>query len=122
MAKKYVPCTIRRVATNVTFRSAKGAGLKFGVVIKFVMPNGRMLAPSGTITLSYVFGNERPHTYSNAAWDVSPAIKTYMGMSGKDVTDWRFVEAYEVAPGPWLKYGEQAIIFTALKRQASQVH
>jgi hypothetical protein len=33
-------------------------------------------------------------------------VRDYLGMSGKDVCDWKFVEAREVPPGPWTKYGD----------------
>ena len=56
----------------------------------------------------YVFGNERPRPNLNqgAGLDVSPAVRDYLGMGGKDVCDWKFVEAREVPPGPWTKYGD----------------
>jgi len=65
----------------------------------------------------YVFGNERPREFNKAGLDVSPAISNYLGLSGLNQTDWRFVEASEVPLGPWLKYGEQAILFSAIKKQ-----
>ncbi len=65
---------------------------------------------------SYVFGSERPRVYSKAGLDVSPSIHDYLGLDGLDLTDWRFVEPHQVPAGPWLKYGEQAIVFSALKR------
>jgi hypothetical protein len=37
---------------------------------------------------------------------VSPAVRDYLGMSGKDVCDWKFVDFREVPPGPWTKYGD----------------
>jgi hypothetical protein len=51
----------------------------------------------------YVFGNERPHPNKNqdAGIDVSPAVKEYLGMSGIDSCDWRFVSESEIAQGPW---------------------
>jgi hypothetical protein len=55
----------------------------------------------------YVFGNERPHSNRNhaAGLDVSPAVRDYLGMSGTDVCDWKFVNLYEVPNGPWALYG-----------------
>ncbi|MEM1059576.1 MAG: hypothetical protein AAGK14_10035 [Verrucomicrobiota bacterium] len=64
----------------------------------------------------YIWGNERPTTYNKAGLDVSPAVENYLGLDGLDLCDWRFVEAHEVPEGPWLKYGEQAIIYSALER------
>jgi len=55
----------------------------------------------------YVFGNERPFPNRNhdAGLDVSPAVRDYLGMSGMDVCDWKFVDLQEVPNGPWALYG-----------------
>jgi len=57
----------------------------------------------------YVFGNERPRPNRNqdAGIDVSPAVRDYLGMSGMDVCDWKFVSVYEVPNGPWTLYRER---------------
>jgi hypothetical protein len=68
----------------------------------------------------YVFGNERPTEYSRAGLDVSPAVSDYLGLSGLDKTNWRFVDNSEVPYGPWIEYGEQAILFSAIKDEAKQ--
>jgi len=64
--------------------------------------------PFRTDHWQYVFGNQRPSPNLNqgAGLDVSPAVRDYLGMSGKDVCDWKFVEFSEVPPGPWAKYGD----------------
>ena len=64
--------------------------------------------PFRTDHFQYVFGNDRPRPNLNqgAGLDVSPAVRDALGMGGKDVCDWRFVEAREVPPGPWMKYGD----------------
>ncbi len=64
--------------------------------------------PFRTDHWQYVFGNEKPKPNLNggAGLDVSPAVRDYLGLANTDVTDWRFVEAREVPPGPWRKYGE----------------
>ncbi len=64
--------------------------------------------PFRTDHWQYVFGNERPKMNLNggAGLDVSPAIRDYLGMTGKDVCDWKFVEFKDVPPGPWAKYGD----------------
>jgi len=51
----------------------------------------------------YVFGNERPRPNVNrdAGIDLSPAVRDYLGMSGMDQCDWKFVEAKEFPRGPW---------------------
>jgi hypothetical protein len=56
----------------------------------------------------YVFGNERPRANRNqdAGIDVSPAVRDYLGMSGMDLCDWKFVSVYEVPGGPWTLYGD----------------
>ncbi len=66
------------------------------------------VGPFRTDHWEYVFGNERPKPNLNkgAGLDVSPAVRDYLGMSGTDVTDWKFVEFEEVPPGPWARYGD----------------
>jgi hypothetical protein len=56
----------------------------------------------------YVFGTDRPRANLNqgAGMDVSPAIRDYLKLGSTDVTDWRFVDFEEVAPGPWTLYGD----------------
>ena len=63
--------------------------------------------PFRTDSFQYVFGNGRPEPNANggAGLDVSPAVRDYLGLQGTDVTDWQFVEAYDVPPGPWRDYG-----------------
>jgi hypothetical protein len=64
----------------------------------------------------YVFGPERPDTYTRAGLDVSPAVAQYLDIDGgkRAITSWRFVDDEDVPPGAWLKYDEQAVIYTAL--------
>lgn len=56
----------------------------------------------------YVFGTDRPRTNLNggAGLDVSPAVRDYLKLGSTDVTDWRFADFAEVAPGPWTLYGD----------------
>lgn len=63
--------------------------------------------PFRTDHWQYVFGNERPRPNLNkgAGLDVSPAVRDYLGLNGTDVCDWKFVEARDVPPGPWTKFG-----------------
>jgi hypothetical protein len=63
----------------------------------------------------YVFGNERPRANINqdAGIDVSPAVRDYLGMSGMDVCDWKFVNVYEVPNGPWTLYGRKCCNFAS---------
>lgn len=76
--------------------------------------------PFRTDHYQYVFGNERPKPNLNqgAGLDVSPAVRDYLGLKGKDVCDWKFVEARDVPPGPWAKYGENNT-FVLQKRGAN---
>jgi len=66
----------------------------------------------------YVFGSERPDTYTRAGLDVSPAVADYLGMNEdkKGMTRWRFVDDEDVPPGVWLKYDEQALLYSALQQ------
>ncbi len=68
----------------------------------------------------YVFGDELPTRHSRAGLDVSPAVRDYLGLSGLDKTDWKFVEDDQVPYGPWIEYGEQAILYSAIKEQAAK--
>lgn len=73
------------------------------------------VGPYRTDHWQYVFGNERPTANRNqgAGLDVSPAIRDFLGFGGgKSVTDWRFVEFYEVPDGPWREHGENNIYVT----------
>jgi hypothetical protein len=79
------------------------------------------VGPFVTDDAEYVFGTARPKAQNGAGLDVSPAVRDYLGLTGRDLTDWRFVEPHEVSPGPWIKYGEQAIIFSALKKKEEKI-
>lgn len=74
--------------------------------------------PFRTDHWQYVFGNARPLPNLNqaAGLDVSPAVRDYLGMRGKDVADWRFVEFSEVPRGPWAQYGDNNT-FVQLRRR-----
>jgi len=76
--------------------------------------------PFRTDHWQYVFGNERPRPNLNqgAGLDVSPAVRDYLGMSNKDVCDWKFVDAKDVPQGPWTKYGDNNT-FVLQKRGAN---
>ncbi len=53
---------------------------------------------------SYVFGFEEPkNTFGvKAGLDISPALWDCLGMTDNSMTSWRFVDAKDVPPGPWL--------------------
>src|SRR4030095_11773041 len=59
--------------------------------------------PFRTDHWQYVFGDSRPLPNLNggAGLDVSPSVRDFLGLAPIDVTDWRFVDAREVPPGPW---------------------
>jgi hypothetical protein len=63
----------------------------------------------------YVFGDERPDTYTRAGLDVSPAVAKYLHIDERNrYTRWRFVDDADVPPGEWLRYDEQAVLFNAM--------
>jgi hypothetical protein len=60
--------------------------------------------PFGENDVKYVFGDRPPRNKVNqhAGLDTSPAVQQYLGLSGLDKTDWRFVFPEEAIPaGPW---------------------
>ena len=62
------------------------------------------VGPFHTGDARYVFGIARPTSGINnhAGLDVSPAVSQYLGLTGLDPTDWRFVFDDETIPvGPW---------------------
>src|SRR6266496_1306802 len=77
--------------------------------------------PFRTDHFQYVFQNERPKPNLNdgAGLDVSPAVRDYLRLQPTDTTDWQFVEARDVPPGPWRSYGENNH-FVIAQRQAEQ--
>lgn len=64
--------------------------------------------PFRTDHWQYVFGTERPRMNLNqgAGLDVSPGVRDFLGLKGKDSCDWKFVDFKDVPPGPWAKYGD----------------
>ena len=71
----------------------------------------------------YVFGNERPRANRNqdAGIDVSPAVRDYLGMSGMDLCDWKFVSVYEVPGGPWTLYGDNNTVANWRRQTGSAI-
>ncbi|PWU07586.1 MAG: hypothetical protein C5B47_05935 [Verrucomicrobia bacterium] len=76
--------------------------------------------PFRTDHYQYVFGREypRPNLNQGAGLDVSPAVRDYLGLQGKDYCDWKFVEFREIPYGPWSKYGDNNT-FVLLSRRAN---
>lgn len=79
--------------------------------------------PFRTDHWEYVFGNERPSPNINqgAGLDVSPAVRDFLGLSGMDVTSWRFVDFAEVPPGPWSYYGDNNDFVVNARRNTERV-
>ena len=80
------------------------------------------VGPFRTDHWEYVFGDERPAPNRNggAGLDVSPAVRDYLGMKGKDLADWKFVDISEVPPGPWRRHGDNND-FVNLHRRANVI-
>jgi hypothetical protein len=79
--------------------------------------------PFRTDHWQYVFGDERPEWNINhgAGLDVSPAVRDFLGLSGMDVTSWRFVDFAEVPPGPWSRYGDNNDFVINARRNTERV-
>ncbi len=79
--------------------------------------------PFRTDHWQYVFGNERPKPNLNqgAGLDVSPAVRDYLGMSNKDVCDWKFVDFADVPYGPWSRYGDNNTFVQRARGMTKQV-
>jgi hypothetical protein len=122
LAKKYVPWYKEPPRGLKTKSQCKGRWLEIRTKEgKSCFAQWEDVGPFRYDHANYVFGNDRPTTYSKAGLDVSPAVRDYLGLTGLDVTDWRFVENADVPDGPWMKYYEQAIIYSALKRQEAEL-
>ncbi|HYS96335.1 MAG TPA: hypothetical protein VEL08_07390 [Chthoniobacterales bacterium] len=79
--------------------------------------------PFRTDHFQYVFGNERPKPNANdgAGLDVSPAVRDYLGLQSKDVTDWQFVGVRDIPQGPWRSYGDNNPFVTAHRQVEGQL-
>jgi hypothetical protein len=79
--------------------------------------------PFRTDHWQYVFGNDRPKPNLNqgAGLDISPAVRDYLGLRSKDITDWKFVEFRDVPPGPWAKHGENNHFVQAARQKAERL-
>ncbi|MFZ9932177.1 MAG: hypothetical protein ACO3J2_09405 [Chthoniobacterales bacterium] len=80
------------------------------------------VGPFRTDHWEYVFGDARPAPNRNggAGLDISPAVRDYLGMKGKDVADWKFVEVSQVPPGPWRRHGDNND-FVNIRRRAAVI-
>jgi hypothetical protein len=61
------------------------------------------VGPYQTDDFAYVFGSQPAKNKAGvgAGLDLSPAGWDCLGLKDNDVTEWRFIEAAEVPPGPW---------------------
>jgi hypothetical protein len=61
------------------------------------------VGPWRTDDREYVLGGSRPRAEAQgkAGIDLSPAVRDYLGLSGRDLVDWRLVKAEGVPAGPW---------------------
>ncbi len=70
--------------------------------------------PAGADDAAYVFGSSATPKEA-AGIHVSPAVAKYLGFEGTAVASWRFVDDDDVPAGLWLRYSEQAVLFSALR-------
>ena len=88
-----------------TYPSGFGPGLHKNRWIEIEFKDRRCYAqwedvgPYNTDDWDYVFDNKPPK--AKVGLDVSPAVRDYLGLSGRDVTRWRFVDGKNVPKGPW---------------------
>jgi hypothetical protein len=77
--------------------------------------------PFRTDHWQYVFGEAKPLPNLNggAGLDVSPSVRDFLGLASIDATDWRFVDAREVPPGPWRTWGENNPFVLRARAQAN---
>jgi hypothetical protein len=118
IARKYVPWWNEAAHQKQPYQSqCKGRWIMIEFNGKACFAQWEDVGPFRYDHANYVFGNERPTTYSKAGLDVSPAVQDYLGLDGLTKTNWRFVEDSEVPYGPWIEYAEQAILFSAIKNE-----
>ncbi len=118
ISKKYVPWWNHDEWRKQPYRSqCKGRWLMIEHNGKVCFAQWEDVGPFRYDHAKYIFGDERPKIHSKAGLDVSPAVRDYLGLTGLDKTNWRFVEADEVPYGPWIKYAEQAIVYSVIKRE-----
>jgi len=61
------------------------------------------VGPFGEDDEAYVFGTAKPKNQinDNAGFDVSPAVRDYLDLTGINKVDWVFVDDEDVPDGPW---------------------
>lgn len=120
MSKKYIPWWDHELWKKYPYRSqVKGRWVMIEYKGKVCFAQWEDVGPFRYDHARYIWGNERPQIHNKAGLDVSPAVRDYLGLTGLDKTNWRFVEEDEVPYGPWIKYAEQAILYSAIKSEVS---
>jgi hypothetical protein len=81
----------------------KNGWIKITFGQKFAYAQWEDAGPLGEDDVQYVFGTGQPkNTFNNhAGLDVSPAVRDYLSLPDIAKTDWEFVDAASVPPGPW---------------------
>jgi len=121
LAAKYVPWYNRQAYRDNPLQSqCQGRWIMIEFKGRVCFAQWEDVGPLRYDHVRYVFGNDRPSDFNKAGLDVSPAVRDYLGLTGLDKTNWRFVDNDEVPYGPWIEYGEQAILFSAIKNEARQ--
>ncbi len=73
---------------------------------KAVYAQWKDVGPFRSDDIEYVFGTALPQE-PRAGLDLSPAVNDLLGLDGKDLVDWRFVDDSAVPDGPWKKFVAQ---------------
>ncbi|MDR1190776.1 MAG: hypothetical protein LBK60_03805 [Verrucomicrobiales bacterium] len=121
LAAKHVPWWNQRLhAANPDRSQCRGRWVMIEFKGRVCFAQWEDVGPLRYDHVRYVFGSERPTKHTKAGLDVSPAVRDYLGLSGLDKTNWRFVDNDEVPYGPWIEYAEQAVVFSAIKSEAKQ--
>jgi hypothetical protein len=122
LAKKFCPWYKTPSAANRYISQCKGHWIEIrNKNGKSAYAQWQDVGPLRTDHASYVFGSDRPHDFNHAGLDVSPAVHDYLSLTGLDLTDWRFVDESQVPDGPWRTYGEEAVVYAALKHQEQAI-
>jgi len=123
LARKYVPWWNQKKWEEAPYVSqCKGRWIMIEYNGRVCFAQWQDVGPIRYDHVRYVFGDERPTRHSRAGLDISPAIKDYLGLNSNETTNWRFVEDTEVPYGPWIKYGEEALVFKELKAKPQKKH
>lgn len=88
---------------NSSESSCKNRWIKITRDTQTVYAQWEDVGPFETDDTAYVFGNSPPVNTFNASagLDVSPAVQTYLGLTGIDKVSWQFIDERNVPNGPW---------------------